>query len=347
MTTFERKPEPYVAPAWTADLEHVPTTRISLARTPTPIQPWTPEAVASDIELYAKRDDQTGITLSGNKARKLEFLLAEAIDRGADTLITAGGIQSNHCRATAVAGREMGMDCHLVLNAKKTDQDPGLAGNLLLDRLVGAHLHLYPYAEWQENEQLMERLAEELRDAGRKPYVIPVGGSNATGTWGYIEAAREIVEQAGDAPFDDIVFACGSGGTAAGLALGMHLQDMPNRVHAVNVCKDAGYFYEQVQLIFEGMGADVDAHDVLDVIDGYVGKGYAVSRSEELALMRDTARTTGIILDPVYTGKAFYGLCAELENNSQRFRGSRVLFVHTGGLFGLYDKLDELGGLMA
>ena len=336
----------YQPPVWADPMPGKPALRLDLAQRPTPLRRWRVPNLPSGIELWIKRDDQTGITLSGNKARKLEFLLADALQRGADTVITCGGIQSNHARATAVAARELGLDSHLLLNHRQTDRNPGLVGNLLLDRLVGARIHLITYEEYQERERLMQELADRLSAQGRKPYLIPEGGSNALGSWGYLEAVREIQEQAFAAgvDFTDVVFACGSGGTAAGLALGVKLSGWPVRVHAVNVCLNAEYFHKKVGSIVQGMGADYSPAD-LDILDGYFGLGYAKSRPEELALMRDVARATGVILDPVYTGKAFNGLWNELSVRSARFKGSKILFIHTGGLFGLYDKLDELAPL--
>ncbi|OGV45494.1 MAG: hypothetical protein A2X46_00390 [Lentisphaerae bacterium GWF2_57_35] len=317
---------------------------MALAQRPTPLRRWAVAGMPADVELWIKRDDQTGITLSGNKARKLEFLLADALQKGADTVITCGGIQSNHARATAVAARELGLDSHLLLNHPQPDRNPGLVGNLLLDRLVGAQIHLITYEEYQQRETLMRQLADRLIAQGRKPCIIPEGGSNALGSWGYLEAIRELQEQTeqAQAGLTDIVFACGSGGTAAGLSLGVKRSGWPVRVHAVNVCLHADYFHKKVASIVQGMGAEYSPDD-LDIMDGYVGLGYAKSRPEELLLMRDVARATGVILDPVYTGKAFFGLWNELSQAGRaRFKGAKILFIHTGGLFGLYEKLSEL-----
>jgi D-cysteine desulfhydrase len=339
-------PISYHPPAWASRLTGKPSIRIELAQRPTPLRRWRVPNLPADVELWIKRDDQTGITLSGNKARKLEFLLADALQKGADTVITCGGIQSNHCRATAVAARELGLDAHLLLNHPQPELNPGLAGNLLLDRLVGAQIHLITYEEYQQREPLMQELADRLKTQGRKPYIIPEGGSNGLGSWGYLEAVRELQEQTQKAGIEatDLVFACGSGGTAAGLSLGVKLSGWPVRVHAVNVCLNAEYFHKKVSSIVQSMSAEYRPDD-LDIMEGYVGLGYAKSRPQELALMRDVALATGVILDPVYTGKAFFGLWSELAARSSRFRGSKILFVHTGGLFGLYDKLSELAPL--
>ncbi len=335
--------ESYIPPSWTAGLKRVPQTIVSLAMRPTPVHSWRLPGM-NDADLWIKRDDLTGITLSGNKVRKLEFLLAEALTRRADIVLTCGGIQSNHARATAVAARHLGMDSVLFLRTTATDADPGLQGNLLLDRLVGAEIRLITPSQYRERNELMASHAESLRHAGRAPYIIPEGGSNATGSWGYIEMIEELIDQSspGDSPFDDIVFACGSGGTAAGLALAVHLSKYPARVHTVNVCDDAAYFHRRVNEILDEAGATARSEDALDIIDGYVGIGYARSREDELDLLAAIARESGILLDPVYSGKAAYGLMNEWSANRARFKGNRILFLHTGGLFGLYDKLEEM-----
>ena len=342
----------YSPPEWAAALGAIPRSRVRLAQIPTPIQRWEPSAAPEGVELWIKRDDMTGSTLSGNKARKLEFLLADALDHQCDTVITCGGIQSNHARATAVAARELGLSAHLVLNCDDPTADPGLIGNLLLDRLVGAELHLITARQYFERDGMILELEADLRRRGQVPYVIPEGGSNALGSWGYLEAAEEILQQIDNKGLEitDIVHACGSGGTAAGLSLGLHLADSPIRVHPVNVCWDPPHFYKRMSDIFADMGtgtvaAVLEPSELVDMLDGYVGLGYAKSRPQEISLLIDTAKETGVILDPVYTGKAFFGLVNELAASRGRFRGNSVLFVHTGGLFGLYDKLDEIGDI--
>ena len=190
----------------------------------------------------------------------------------------------------------------------------------------------------------MSNLADELRNAGRTPYIIPEGGSSPLGVWGYIDSACELATQMKDLSlnFDDIVVACGSSGTVTGLAIAVTLLNLPIKVHAVNVCWDAANFYQRINILFEQLGFDHAAEDIIDIMDGYVGAGYAQSQPEELELLCSIARTSGIILDPVYTIKAFNGLKHELENNPDRFKGKRILFIHTGGLFGLYDKLNDI-----
>ncbi|GAB2250011.1 hypothetical protein Droror1_Dr00013370 [Drosera rotundifolia] len=209
--------KPYDAPSWTSHLDPIPSHIVSLGHLPTPIHRWELPNLPRGTEVWLKRDDLSGMQLSGNKVRKLEFLLADAVAQGADSIITIGGIQSNHCRASAVAAKYLGLDCYLILRTSKAlvDKDPGLTGNLLVERLVGAQIELVSKEEYAKigSVALTDLLKEKLLKKGRRPYVIPVGGSNSLGTWGYVEAIREIEKQLQDLPqlgrVDDIVVACG------------------------------------------------------------------------------------------------------------------------------------------
>ncbi|CAI5468479.1 unnamed protein product [Closterium sp. Yama58-4] len=344
----------YDPPEWASHLNPLPSQFLTLAHRPTPIHRWNIPDLPPGMELYIKRDDLSGMELSGNKVRKLEFLLADALSKGADTLITIGGIQSNHCRATAVAARLAGLEAHLILRTSRAlaGSDPGLEGNLLVERMVGARVHLVSKEEYAKHgsEHLGKVLAERLTAEGRNPYLIPVGGSNALGTWGYMEAVREIEQQlstgeaGGASGFDDIAMACGSGGTSAGLALGVHLSSLTSRVHAYSVCDSPGYFYDYIQGLLDGVTSTpgaVSSNDLLQVID-VKGAGYAISTEEELQLVQSVAQSTGIVLDPVYSGKALKGLLQDMRQNPDEWTGRRVLFVHTGGLLGMYDKVQQL-----
>ncbi|MCB9638946.1 MAG: D-cysteine desulfhydrase family protein [Myxococcales bacterium] len=339
---------PYQAPQWSQHLLARPSSRIALAQLPTPLQPWAPPDIPDTWECWIKRDDLTGATLSGNKVRKLEFLLAEAISQGCDIVLTCGGLQSNHCRATAVAARQTGLESILFLRTPTPESPLSLTGNLLMDRVVGAQIQRITPEQYRQRTALMEEKAQQLRAQGRRPYIVPEGGSNALGSWGYIEAIRELSVQLAQLgqPIDDIVFACGSGGTAAGIAAGLALAKLPIRAHAINVCDDAAYFYAHINTILQTWGISSPAEDILDIIDGYMGLGYALSREEELQLLCQTAANTGIFLDPVYSGKALYGLTQALQKTPERFQGKRILFWHTGGLFGLYDKADQLESVL-
>jgi len=315
---------------------------IPLARVPTPIEKL--ERLSDALEgpdIYVKRDDLTGIGLTGNKVRKLEFLIRDALDKGCDTLITCGGLQSNHARATAIAAAKLGLRCWLVLR----DQSGGdLDGNLFLDRLVGAEVTFVSAEQYSRVVEIMNHLAERLRSEGRKPYLIPEGGSNELGALGYVRATEELCLQlkAAKLRIDHVVTAVGSGGTQAGLLLGKMLYDLSAEIHGINVCETAEYFVNRIYSIIEraraayGIAVTLTPADI-HVIDGYVGKGYALSRAEEIDTIRRIAKTEGLILDPVYTAKAMCGLLGEIRKGSFK-RGEKVLFWHTGGIFGVFPK---------
>ncbi|RMH41150.1 MAG: D-cysteine desulfhydrase family protein [Deltaproteobacteria bacterium] len=329
--------------------------RVRLANLPTPLERLDRLGDRLGVELYVKRDDLTGAELSGNKVRKLEFLLADAEAAGADTLITCGGEQSNHCRATALAGVRRGFASRLLLRTADPSAPPPTEGNILLDRLAGADIRWISPADYARRAEVMAGEAERLRAAGRSPYVIPEGGSNPLGAWGYIAACAELADQL--AGLDDrpttIVYACGSGGTGAGLVLGVRMTGLDRRgvrVAGVNVCDDRDYFVRTIGAICAGVrerwpeAPAIGPGDV-DIVDGYVGAGYARSRPAELELLRDVARAEGLVLDPVYTGKAMFGLASELARDRRRF-GDRVVFLHTGGIFGLFPKAEQLAPLL-
>jgi len=306
-------------------------------------------------EIFFKRDDFTGSELSGNKIRKLEFLLADALAKGADTVITCGGAQSNHCRATALAAVKAGLSSLLLLRASDPANPPALSGNILLDRLAGSEIVWVTPEQYRARDEIFEREARRLRSEGRRPYIIPEGGSTALGAWGYVAAMEELAADlrrldGGRVTPTTVICAAGSGGTTAGLALGARLSGAEIRVVGVNVCDDRDYFVA----IIDGICRDfcrtwptevMDAVPPYEIVDGYVGRGYALSRTEELAAVRDLVRLEGVVLDPVYTGKAYFGMLAELERHPQRF-GRRIVFIHTGGLFGLFPIAEQLAGLV-
>ena len=329
--------------------------RLALARTGTPLEPLARTSAALGVEILVKRDDLTGAELSGNKVRKLEFLLAEAQDQGADTVITCGGEQSNHARATALAAAKVGLRCRLVLRTDDPAAPPAATGNILLDRLAGAAIRWISRPDWRHRTELMAEEAAAVAGAGGQAYVIPEGGSNALGSWGYVGCADELAADLAALPprSTTILHATGSGGTAAGLVMGARLAGLHAagvRVASVNVCDDRAYFVDVVGRICADMDrrwalATPIAPADIDVVDGHVGLGYAKSRPAELATIRDVCRRDGLVLDPVYTGKAFHGLVTELARDRGRF-GERIVFVHTGGIFGLFPAAAELAPLL-
>ena len=326
--------------------------RLALAHLPTPLQ--RPERLARSLglDLWIKRDDMTGGAEAGNKIRKLEYLLAAAVAEGADTLITCGGLQSNHARATALLGASLGLDTVLFLRTSDPDLDPHkvpLEGNVLLDRLVGAEIRLITPATYRDRNAVMATAAAELRAAGKRPYVIPEGGSNGTGSLGYVEAMAEVRRQldqglADARPFDVIVHACGSGGTAAGVVLGAAAHGVAAEVRAMAVCDDVPTFEQTIaRIIGESRAIDpsLTAAAKLTVDDRAKGPAYAISTPEQRRVILDVARLSGLILDPVYTGKAFAGL---VELAKDELKGARVLFLHTGGLPGLLAQGSAFSG---
>jgi D-cysteine desulfhydrase len=330
--------------------------RVRLANTPTRGH-WLRYGEQLGTRIWVKRDDHTGSELSGNKVRKLEYLMAEALQQQATHVITCGGEQSNHARATAMAAAQLGLESVLILRTENPEQPPAATGNILLDRLVGAEIRWITRPAWRDRNRLMAEEAERIRSAGGRPYVIPEGGSNALGSWGYLRAAHELLEDlAGIASPENpvtIVYAAGSGGTGAGLVLGWKLFGLAAlgiQVVGIAVCDDKAYFVDSIGKIcgdFEERW-QLDAHVTpsdIEIIDSHVGLGYAKSRPEELATIRDVCRSDGIVLDPVYTGKAFHGVVTELKKNPKRF-GAAVAFVHTGGMFGLFANPEIIGSVL-
>lgn len=317
--------------------------RIHLANLPTKIEYM--ERLTRSLggpNIYIKRDDQTGMEFSGNKIRKLEFSVKEAMDMGCNVLITCGGIQSNHCRAVAAVAAKLGLKSCLVLRGR---DDMDCDGNLLLDRLLGADVRFITPDDYRlKRMEIMEQIKGELEMKGLKPYIIPEGASNGIGSFGYFKAMEEIMTQEKEmrVSFDSIVIAVGSGGTYAGLFLAAKVLGFTGKIYGVNVCDDEDYFKDRIcEILHQSMGyldTNVDfKRDEIHIIDGYVGRGYALSRPEELSFIHELAMQEGIILDPVYTGKAMYGLTNQIREGG--FKDSKnILFIHTGGIFGLFPQ---------
>ncbi|MGB5324902.1 MAG: D-cysteine desulfhydrase family protein [Pseudomonadales bacterium] len=321
-------------------------TRIALAQTPTPLQALRRlQQRRGGPLIWLKRDDMTGGPLTGNKVRKLEFLLARAQQHGCEAVITCGGIQSNHCRATALAAAGLGLECHLVLRGLP-DPNCEPQGNEFLDKLAGASIqYVEPREYFARLQQLFAEQVRRYKKAGKKAMVIPTGGSNGVGVWGYVRAAEEILQDCKAQNIDPAAVLCatGSGGTQAGLTLGMHLFATGMPVYGINVCDDEQYFLDKVaqdiaewQQLYPEQSRELDAQAIsVNVIDGYVGRGYALADETVFNTIGELAALEGIVLDPVYTGKAFNGLLREID--AGRFAGAEhLVFVHTGGIFGLF-----------
>ena len=323
--------------------------RIALARLPTPLQKLDRISArhGGGHRIWIKRDDLTDAAISGNKLRKLEFVTAAARERGCDTLITCGGVQSNHCRATALVGAQLGFQVHLILRG---EAPADIDGNLLLDHLAGARVSHYSRRQYvEELPELFERWRQHYEAEGSSALCIPTGASDGIGLWGYRAASEELARDMGAAsiPAAHWVCATGSGGTQAGLTLGAALHGLPVDVWGFNVCDDEAWFLNKV------------AEDIADwqrrypqdldmpeprarVVDGYVGPGYGRADREVFDTIAEVARLEGIVLDPVYTGKAFHGMLREIEQG--RFSGCEdIVFVHTGGIFGLFPQRSQFG----
>jgi D-cysteine desulfhydrase len=323
--------------------------RLSLCHAPTPV--WHHPALDALVgcELWVKRDDMTSGAAAGNKLRKLEYLMADALARGATSVITCGGLQSNHARATALVARELGLSPVLLLRTKDPSGPQPVSGNLLLDRLVGADVRLITPEQYRERGRLMAELAADLSARGEVPYVIPEGGSNGLGSFGYVAAVEELFEQqdGGELPrdVDLLAVACGSGGTAAGVALGLaRCPSVARRVAAFAVCDDRAYFEGVIAgIVKEARALDDSLPEpaALDLYDEFKGPAYGVASAEQLAFVSSVARACGLVLEPTYTGKALFGL-AQLRD-----KPARALFVHTGGLPGLLAEGEVMAAAWA
>jgi D-cysteine desulfhydrase len=318
--------------------------RCLLAVLPTPLVDLPNLSRSLNIpRLLLKRDDLTGLETSGNKIRKLEFVIADALTKGADTLVTHGGFQSNHCRATAAVAARLGLGCRLIL---RSPEHPKNDGNLFLDRLFGARISLIPSAQYaSEKQQLIDSAMAEERAAGRRPYFFPVGASIPLGCWGYIRCFREILDQLGrDTPID--LFApVSSSGTIAGLILGRALFDAQHvRVWGIPVSDSLPFFQADIRKLLDDTIAQFELgltvkETPIDLIDGSIGEGYAIPTPAALKTLKLVARTEGILLDPTYTAKAMSGFLDFVKAGRVR-AGALPVFVHTGGVFGLMARRD-------
>ncbi len=317
--------------------------RVRLCHLPTPIEELERLSRAlGGPRILVKRDDLTGLATGGNKARKLEFLIADALAQKATTVITAGAPQSNHARQTAAAAARYGLQCVLVLGPLAP---PSTQGNLLLDDLLGARVR---WAGDLDRFAVMEQVAAEERAAGRKPYIIPYGGSNAIGASAYALAVEELVGQVTlqGLHLDRLVFASSSGGTQAGLIAGARASGFTAQILGISVDKPAPILQRIILDLLQLTAANLDlrlslsAEDI-QINDSYLGGGYGVLGDAEREAIRLVARTEGLLLDPVYTGRAMAGLM-DLIRKGEISRQETVLFWHTGGTPALFAYADQL-----
>ena len=328
-----------------------------LGHAPTPLDAAPRLGAALGIELWIKRDDCTGLALGGNKVRQLEFHLGEARARGADTVLVTGAVQSNLVRVAAAGARRLGMDAHVQLE-ERVDEAGGLyraSGNVLLDRLLGATLHSLPVGEDEgAADAALERLARALVDEGRRPYVIHSAPGHAPlGGLGYVLAAEEVATQASalGTGFDAVVCASGSALTHAGLAVGLRALGAKTPVRGICVRRDARRQRARVSQVASALAAMIghpDAFDPgeVDVSEAALAPGYGRLNDMVREAMELAARHEALLLDPVYTGKAMAGLVAHVRAG-RIAAGSRVLFVHTGGLPAVFAYGDRLGGWLS
>jgi len=317
-----------------AQLRSIPVAPLGLEPTPIDDLSRLGSAVGLRQRILVKRDDAIPFGFGGNKIRKLRYVLAPLVTGGADTVITCGGVQSNHARATAAASAAVGLDCHIVVNGQAPEQP---TANALLNQLLGATLEYV--AGREDRVPAMERAAERLRHAGRRPAIVPLGASTPLGALGYAAAIGELLAQ-GPAP-DVIVHACSSGGTSAGILAGCHLHDLPTRVIGFSADDPPPSVERQVRAIMRGvgplLGLDADAFDrvTVEVDDSFVGPGYGQATPASRDAQSAAARTGALFVDHTYTAKALAGLIAYCRDG-RIDPDATVLFWHTGGQVGLF-----------
>ncbi|WP_293266914.1 D-cysteine desulfhydrase [Neptunomonas sp.] len=322
--------------------------RMVISHGPTPLEAMPRLSQALDCNLFIKRDDCTGLAGGGNKTRKLEYLLAAAHEAGADTLVTIGGLQSNHARQTAAAAAKFGFACELVLEDVEgtPKQDYYNNGNILLDKLFGATIHAV--AEGVDSVAFADQLMATLIDAGKKPYLIPVGGSNEVGSLGYVRCANEMLAQIVEQGIsvDQIVLASGSAGTQAGLLAGLIAAGAGIPVLGIAVSRDTQAQQELVHTLLaktlQHMGLDPELANGRVVADGgYYGEGYGITTPATIEAVQMCAQLEGILLDPVYTGKGMAGLIDKCRTGVLS-ANKNILFLHTGGSQGLFAYREVL-----
>ena len=295
--------------------------------------------------IWCKRDDLTGSLLTGNKVRKLEFIAAEARARKCTVLVTAGALQSNHCRATAAVAAQLGLKCELILRG----EEQALEGNYLLSRLLDADItYVSRSTTGDEMTQHLANAVQRWAARGEKALSLPIGGSDEIGIWGYIAAVEELASDMARHSIRQaaIVHATGSGGTQAGLNAGVLMHNLPADVISYAVCDDAAYFNDKAQQDWQALRAatpDLPVEPIKTVTnDHFIGPGYGRADQAVFDSLAQLARLEGITLDPVYTGKAFHGMVTDLEHSSFQSDAADIIFVHTGGVFGIFPHADAL-----
>ncbi|WP_281557696.1 D-cysteine desulfhydrase family protein [Thalassomonas sp. RHCl1] len=317
--------------------------KVDLGFFPTPLVKLSRLSQALGCEIWMKRDDMTGLAFGGNKTRKLEYILGDALAKGCDTIITAGAAQSNHCRQTAAAAAQLNLECHLILGGEQPDK---AQGNLLLDNLFGCDIH---WAGENRKGEDIPALYQRLQAEGKKPYIVPYGGSNELGALAFVDAVKELAEQSPGLAFSRLIFASSSGGTHAGLMLGKRFFNQAFELIGINIDKD-----ENADLPFDAqileltrktaiMAGSTETFSPQELIlnPNYLGQGYGVVGAPENEAIAMTAQLEGILLDPVYTGRAMAGLI-DMIRSGEISQGEQVLFWHTGGAPSLFAYTEQL-----
>ena len=325
-----------------------PIPRVELVNAPTPLLRLERLSRELGVELWVKRDDLTGLLESGNKVRKLEFLVGDALAQSADTLITCGTLQSNCCRTVAAVAARLGLRAIVALKGARPQE---YDGNLLLDRLLGAEVRFCSEAEWERIGDVLEDLAVRVRRRGGTPYVIPESGATAAGALGYVACGEELAQQIrhGAPDFDTVVITAFSGGSQAGLCMARQLYGLRAEIVSVPIAWEAARVREYVTGVIGQVrsryGLPVEVPREIRLLDGYQGAGRAEVEPGALETLVRVARTEGLVLDPVYTAKAFGGLLDRLRREPGTL-GARVCFIHTGGVFGIFPHRGVLGRVL-
>jgi D-cysteine desulfhydrase len=339
----------YTPPSWMSITDgdfcaaKPPSHRVTIANLPTPVEDFPLPNIPEGVKVRVKRDDMTGgIELTGNKVRKLEFLLADAMKKHAEVIVTTGGTQSNHARATVAACRKLGLRAVLGLR----DDGHGTNGNFVLEKILGAEQHVIPKDQWAQRGGHPGVLTQLAREYPGKAYAIPCGGTNSLGAWGYIQCVEEMRVQEALNGVSDVVCASGSGGTVAGLGIGLRALTASQQSSKINltsycVCDTPVEFYD----IFDDIATQVlsncryKATDLVTMKQA-TGLGYSKATIEELQFMNRVARETGIVFDRCYTNKALYGMVKDLQTGGLQPTGT-VLFLHTGGGPSVFDEHES------
>ncbi|XP_071819179.1 uncharacterized protein [Apostichopus japonicus] len=344
-TDAKKRLYPYVAPKWAEALRWKPRYKIDLCQTNTPIQKWYLPEIPNSFEIYIKREDMTGGATSGHKIRRLEFNLAEALEKNCDTVITRGTISSNNCRTAAVASKELGFNVHLCMyKAKMKNQRLPFHGNHCIDRLVGAHLHLNPEPTQTNSTKERDELYHSLRIEGYSPYIVSSEEAGDVGLFGYIDCFDEMIKQGVTERFSDFIVTCGTGQTVAAFIIGNYRNGGKLRLHALSVLDDQATLrkaiidsLKDVAFLREDYPED-DFSSLINIMDESVFPGYTFFTDKHVEFISEVATRTGILLDPAYTGKSAYTMVRMIQTTPDIFRGKKLLFYNTGSVFGLMNE---------